>query len=123
LNTYFESERRRYEEIYDKLKNVIKNEYDYRIRTLGRRRAEAQKLLAAKKIRPNMKKSLRANLGKIKAQLVSTPGSPVSLRPNPNYDEDKKATLHTNWPGGSEVRKAQKRFNATRKRTPDKTPE
>jgi hypothetical protein len=129
LDTYFESEKHRCGQIYDQLKGVIKDEHDFHVRTLNRQHAAARKLLAAKKIRPNMKKSLKSNLDKIKAQLVSrppsgddSPGSPASLRPNLNYDETRKPTLHDNYPGGKEVREASQRSyfprpNKTRKLT------
>jgi hypothetical protein len=112
INKRLESDKVNYRKTYEAMMDSIKHEYEYRISELERRYTSYRKLLAMMKIRPRMRKSLKSNLEKIKRKFISGPDSPASLRPNLDYDEEKMPTLHDNYPGGTEVRAAKKRFES-----------
>lgn len=112
IDKKLESDKVNYRKTYEDMMNSIKHEYEYRISELERRYTSYRKLLAMIKIRPRMRKSLKSNLIQLKRKFISGPDSPASLRPNLDFDEDKMPTLHDNYPGGTEVRAAKKRFES-----------
>jgi len=112
LHKNLESEKTQYKQKYEQLKDMLENEYNWRVAELERDYTSNRKLLAMIKIRPSMRKSLKTNLDELKEKFISGPYSPASVRPNLDFDEQKKPTLHDNYPGGSEIRAAKKRFDA-----------